>query len=85
MAQLRPLLTLLAGLFAACVLPASAQSTAGLNLAVSEGTSGGIDAATARKKYAPLAERCASGAIKISAYCINPSACPTCRWWPPPR
>jgi len=59
MAQLRPLLTLLAGLFAACVLPASAQSTAGLNLAVSEGTSGGIDAATARKKYAPLAERLA--------------------------
>ena len=28
-----------------------------LSLAVSEGTSGGIDAATARKKYAPLAQR----------------------------
>ena len=28
-----------------------------LSLAVSEGSSGGIDAATARKKYAPLAQR----------------------------
>lgn len=53
----RPLLTLLAALLAAGALPASAQSAAGLSLAVSEGTSGGIDAATARKKYAPMAER----------------------------
>ena len=59
MAQFHPVLTLLAGLFAASALPASAQSAAGLSLAVSEGTSGGIDAATARKKYAPLAERLA--------------------------
>ena len=57
MAPLRPLLTLLAGLCAASALPASAQTTPSLSLAVSEGTSGGIDAATARKKYAPLAER----------------------------
>lgn len=34
--------------------PAAKRS---LILAVSEGTSGGIDAATARKKYAPMAER----------------------------
>ncbi len=40
-------------------LPAAAQGTRALSLAVSEGTSGGIDAATARKKYAPLAQRLA--------------------------
>ncbi|OYD54870.1 phosphate ABC transporter substrate-binding protein [Thauera propionica] len=34
-----------------------AQDARPLSLAVSEGTSGGIDAATARKKYAPMAER----------------------------
>lgn len=53
----RPLLTLLAALLAVGALPASAQAAASLSLAVSEGTSGGIDAATARKKYAPMAER----------------------------
>jgi len=52
---------LVSALLAACVssavvadpLPASRT----LTLAVSEGTSGGIDAATAQRKYAPLAQR----------------------------
>ncbi len=52
-----PLLAALAVLLATAALPASAQSLRSLTLAVSEGTSGGIDAATARKKYAPMAER----------------------------
>ena len=57
--------TLAVALLAACggsddtarALPAAAQSPRVLSLAVSEGTSGGIDAATARRKYAPLAQR----------------------------
>ena len=54
-----PHLLILAALasLGAQALPAAAQSPRVLSLAVSEGTSGGIDAATARRKYAPLAQR----------------------------
>lgn len=51
---------LVAALLAALAIPvhaAPATSARQLVLAVSEGTSGGIDAVTARRKYAPLAER----------------------------
>jgi ABC-type phosphate/phosphonate transport system substrate-binding protein len=53
----RSLLALISALALGQGLPAVAQDARPLSLAVSEGTSGGIDAATARKKYAPLADR----------------------------
>lgn len=42
---------------AASAAPSVAEPRRTLSLAVSEGTSGGIDATTAKRKYAPMAER----------------------------
>lgn len=54
--HLVPSLAILAAL-SLSPLPAVAQEVKPIALAVSEGTSGGIDAAAGRKKYAPMAER----------------------------